>query len=73
MKTEKLLLALRISAIIAAVVDALFVILCAVMLWLLVSARLLIAPWVGYVCLAVIIINGAFLCVAAAYLIFRKR
>lgn len=73
MRTDKFLIALRIAALSAAIVDALFVILSVLILGLFFGSIMLMPVWFGKVCLAVIIVNGAFLCVVGAYLLFRKQ
>lgn len=73
MKTDKLLISLRIAALVTAIADAAFVISSALILGLFFGAIMLMPIWFGKVCLAVIIVNGAFLCIVGAYLIFRKQ
>lgn len=73
MKTDKMFFFFRIAALVTAIVDALFIIFGAVILGLFLGSVMLVPDWFGKLCLAIIIVNGSFLCVVAAYLIFRKQ
>ncbi len=73
MKTEKMLLVLRVAALFTAAVDALFVIASAILLGLVLGSVVLMPAWYGSICLSVIIVNAALLCVGGIYLLFRKQ